>query len=189
MTEMQTDQQNRKQLHPAEVLELARELVGEDCEEVYLDDRGNMLIRLDAPQLAVVIRALRDDDRLSYRYLVMVTATDYEDHMEAVYMLRSMNHGVPVELRADLDRDDPHIPSLALLYSTACWHEREAYDMFGVVYDGHPELTRILTGRKEEMYPLRKDARPERRPRREWRYEGIPAALRLPGERDRSERS
>jgi NADH-quinone oxidoreductase subunit C len=181
--------QDKKQLGPVEVLELAEELVGGYSNEIYLDDRGNLIIILDASMLSVLVRALRDDARLSFRYLVYVTATDYEDRMEALYLLRSVDHGVPVELRAELDRDKPHIPSLALLYSTACWHERESYDMFGIIYDGHPELTRILTGRKEEMYPLRKDARPKRQSRSEWQFKGIPPAIRLPGARDRSERS
>lgn len=177
------------QLRPSQVKELAEELVGKYCDEIYLDDRGNLYIQVQAADLAVVVRALRDDELLSYLYLVFATATDFEDHLEAVYMLRSVEHGVPVELRAELDRDNPHIPTLALLYSTACWHERETYDLMGVVYDGHPELTRILTGRHEEMYPLRKDARPKRQVREEWHAEGLPPILRLPGARDRSERS
>lgn len=181
--------QSEGQLRPSEVKELAEELVGDYCDEIYLDDRGNLYISLQAPDLAVLVRALRDDERLSYLYLVFATATDFEDHLEAVYMLRSVEHGVPVELRAELDRDNPHIPSLALLYSTACWHEREAYDLMGVIYDGHPELTRILTGRTEAMYPLRKDAHPHRQVREEWQMEGMPPILRLPGARDRSERS
>lgn len=186
---MMEEPQGKGQLRPSEVMELAEELVGGYSEDIFRDDRGNLFIRLDAPKLAVVVRALRDDDRLSYRYLVLVSATDYEDHLEAVYILRSMDHGVPVELRVELDRDNPHIPTLALLYSTACWHERETYDLMGVIFDGHPELTRILTGRKEEMYPLRKDARPKRQTRAEWEDRGLPPILRLPGERDRSERS
>ena len=183
------ESQDKKQLRPAEVLELTRELVGEHSEDIYLFDRGNIVVLLDAPKLAIIVRALRDDARLSYRYLVLITATDYEDQMEAVYVLRSIDHGIPMELRVELDHEEPHIPSLALLYSTACWHERETYDMFGVIFDGHPELTRILTGRSEEMYPLRKDARPRRQTRPEWHYKGIPPVLRLPGERDRNERS
>lgn len=182
-------EQAQELLKPAEVLALAQEMVGDECEEVYLDDRGNMYIRLEAPKLASVIRTLRDDERLSFRYLVLETATDHLDHLEAVYILRSIDHGVPVEIRAELDRENPHIPTLALLYSTACWHERETYDLMGVVYDGHPELTRILTGRKEKLYPLRKDAHPHRISRHEWRLKGLGEALRLPGARDRRERS
>jgi NADH-quinone oxidoreductase subunit C len=181
--------QEEGQLRPSQVRRLAEELVGEYSREIYLDDRGNLYINLDAADLAVLVRALRDDERLSYRYLVFVTATDFGDHLEAVYLFRSVKHGIPVELRVELDRDNPHIPTLALLYSTACWQERETYDLMGVIFDGHPELTRILTGRQEDMFPLRKDARPKRMVREEWHTEGLPPILRLPGARDRSERS
>jgi NADH-quinone oxidoreductase subunit C len=186
---MSADSRLQEQVPPIEIMRLANELVGELSQEIYLEDRGNLLIRLEPANLVKLVIALRDDPRLSYRYLVYITAIDYEDQMEAAYMLRSMKHGVPAELRAPVDREDPHLQSLSLLFSTACWHERETYDLLGVRFDGHPELTRILTGRKEEIFPLRKDARPHRQPRDEWSHKGLAEALRLPGERDRNERS
>ena len=176
-------------LEPQEVLELTKDLVGESCLEMSLDRDEKLIVWIEPPVLHSVVRALRDHGQLSFRYLVFLTAADYEDHMEALYLFRSMKHKVQVEIRARMEREHPSIPTLATLYSTACWHERESYDMFGIFYEGHPELTHILTGGEGKAFPLRKDARPKRIQRREWHWRGYSPYLRLPEERDRGERS
>ncbi len=175
-------------LDAEEALARIEELAGEHLREIAIDDDGKVVIDIGAGDLRPLVKTLRDDGLLSYRYLVYITAVDWEDHMQALYLFRSMKHAVQLEVRAVLDRDNPSIPSIAIFYSTACWHERETYDLMGVMFEGHPELTRILTGRKEDMFPLRKDARPKRVQRRE-RTTGLPPALRLPGERDWRERA
>ena len=74
-----------------------------------------------------------------------------------VYQLTSMTYRRRVRLEAAVTADDPHLPSVTSIYPTADWQERETYDMFGVVFDGHPDLTRILMPDDWEGYPQRKD--------------------------------
>lgn len=176
-------------LTAAAAREQLEELVGEHVNSITLEDGDRLLVRLDAKELPIVSRAIRDDATLAFKYLVYVTATDFEDRIEAVYFLRSMKHLVVADLRIDLDRDNPTLPSVSSIWRTACWHERETYDFFGIIYTGHPELNRILTGVKGGVHPLRKDVQPHRVRRDEWSWQGVEPALRLPGEADRKTRS
>jgi len=75
-----------------------------------------------------------------------------------VYNLHSMVHNHKITLKVELeDRETPRVPTVATLFGTADWHEREAYDMIGIVFEGHPDLRRILCPDDWEGYPLRKD--------------------------------
>jgi len=82
---------------------------------------------------------------------------DRLDRFEVVYHLASLSHGHRIVLKAIVPRDDPHIASVAAIYPTANWHERETYDLMGIVFDGHPDLRRILLPDDWEGHPLRKD--------------------------------
>ncbi|MHB0915147.1 MAG: NADH-quinone oxidoreductase subunit C [Thermoleophilia bacterium] len=176
-------------LAAAEALELVRELIGVHIISAELEEGNRMVIRLEGKQLPIVARALRDNSTLLFKYLVYITCSDYETHMESIYFLRSIRHQVTADLRIELDRDRPTLPSVSSIWRTACWHERETYDFFGIIYTGHPELNRILTGVKGGVHPLRKGEQPHRLRRKEWQWEGVGRPLRLPGEADRSTRS
>lgn len=177
------------QLTPAEALELVHELAGEYIIGAGLEGANRMVIRLEGKQLPIVARILRDNSSLMFKYLVYITCSDYETHMESIHYLRSINHRVTADLRVELDRDRPTLPSVSSIWRTACWHERETYDFFGIIYTGHPELNRILTGVKGGVHPLRKGEQPHRLRRKEWQWEGVGRPVRLPGEADRSTRS
>lgn len=151
--------------------------------------RGRIVVTLEPADLVETAARLRDDEKLSFTYLSFVSGVDYPDRMEAVYILRSLEHQQLLELRVRLDRNRPSLPTVSGIWSTAAWHEREAYDLLGIVFEGHPDLRRILTRGEDGVFPLRKDARPHRVQRDEWSFAGIGAAKRLPGEEDRSERS
>lgn len=176
-------------LTAAAALEMVEELVGENIISASLEPGDRLLIRLRGKNLPIVSRAVRDNPVLSFKYLVYVTATDFEDRIESIYFLRSINHQVTADLRVDLDRDNPTLPSVSSIWRTACWHERETFDFFGIIYTGHPELNRILTGVKGGVHPLRKDEQPHRVRRQEWRWPDVSPPLRLPGEADRKTRS
>jgi NADH-quinone oxidoreductase subunit C len=94
-----------------------------------------------------------------YDYLVLVTAVDYpaENRFELVYILSNFTDAPDLALVADVPRDHPAIPSVADLWATAGWHEREVFDMFGISFANHPDLRRILLDDTWEGYPLRKD--------------------------------
>ena len=108
------------------------------------------------------------DDALRFELCSSVSGVDYEDsggpaagpyrpRLHVVYHLTSLTFRRRVRLEVALDVDDPHVPSVVEVYPTADWHERETWDMFGVVFEGHPNLTRILMPDDWEGHPQRKD--------------------------------
>ena len=114
--------------------------------------------------VARVCQVFRDDPALRFELLSSISGVDYlaregmdGKRLHAVYHLTSMTHRRRLRLEVSVSVDDPHVPSLTGLYPTADWQERETYDMFGIVYDGHPALTRILMPDDWKGYPQRKD--------------------------------
>ncbi len=106
-----------------------------------------------------VARFLRDEPELRFDYFRCLSAVDYpkEGKLVSVYDLISTAHRHAFAVKVEAQRDDPHTPSVADIWPTAEWHEREAFDLMGVVYDGHPNLTRILLPDDWQGHPLRKD--------------------------------
>ena len=112
---------------------------------------------------------LRDDPRMGFNLLRSISALDMlaDDKLAAIYDMMAVPFaGAGSDLltttsefavRIEVDRRDPHIPSVASVWPTANWHEREAFDMMGIVFDGHPDLRRILCCEDWQGYPLRKD--------------------------------
>jgi NADH-quinone oxidoreductase subunit C/D len=123
---------------------------------VSMDASGGYVVQNS--KLVNVARYLRDDPDLAYDYLSMVTSVDYPDRFEVVYYLYSTGHqGGPVVLKAHADKADPVVPSLVPVYAGADLQEREAYDMMGIRFAGHPNLKRILMWEGYAGWPLRKD--------------------------------
>jgi NADH-quinone oxidoreductase subunit C len=122
--------------------------------------RGDLAFRLQPAALRDVAAFLRDDPDLQYILLVSVTGVDYlgrEPRFEVVYHLRSFVNTHLVVLKVGADEEHPHVPSLVPLWPTANYQEREAFDMFGIIFDGHPDLQRILMPEDWDGYPQRKD--------------------------------
>jgi NADH-quinone oxidoreductase subunit C len=126
----------------------------------------------DWPQIA---QFLLRDQSLKLDWLANLSGVDYPaDHKFCVvYDLYSFTHRHRFAVKVYCPRENPHVPSVADLWPAADWHEREAYDMFGIVFDGHPDLRRILCADDWEGYPLRKDYIYPRE------YHGIPASVEL----------
>jgi NADH-quinone oxidoreductase subunit C len=123
-------------------------------------DRGELTLYLAREHLAGVAGALRDDPSLRFELCVGVSGVDYlgsTNRLHSVVHLMSMTYRRRVRLEVSVTLEDPHVPSLTALYPTADWQERETYDMFGIVYDGHPALTRILMPDDWDGHPQRKD--------------------------------
>lgn len=128
-------------------------------------DRGEITLYLDRDYLVQACRILRDDAALRFELCSSVSGVDYgpdvPQRLHSVYHLTSMTYRRRIRLEVTLDCDDtedrPHVPSVVEVYPTADWQEREAYDMFGIVYDGHPALTRILMPDDWDGFPQRKD--------------------------------
>ena len=101
---------------------------------------------------------------MGFDYLNCLSAVDRiaSGELEVVYNLSSLSQPTKVLMRVRVPREDPIIRSVVSLWSTADWHEREAFDMMGIRFDGHPDLRRILTSEDWVGYPLRKDYQDER---------------------------
>lgn len=125
-------------------------------------DRGEMTLFIRREHLPAVARSLRDDPSLRFEMCTGVSGVHYPSEsgreLHAVYHFLSITHGgrrVRVEVTAP--DDDPHIPSIVEIYPANDWHERETWDMFGIEFDGHPSLTRILMPDDWPGHPQRKD--------------------------------
>ncbi|MFN8190225.1 MAG: NADH-quinone oxidoreductase subunit C [Nocardioidaceae bacterium] len=124
-------------------------------------DRGEITFHVRREDLPAVARLLRDDERLRFELCTGVNGVHYPDdsgrELHAVYHLLSMTHNRRVRLEVSCPDSDPHIPSVVDTYPTNDWHERETWDMFGIIFDGHPALTRILMPDDWPGHPQRKD--------------------------------
>jgi NADH-quinone oxidoreductase subunit C len=123
--------------------------------------RGELTLLVRREDLPTVARLLRDSDRLRFELCAGVSGVHYPDQqgaeLHAVYHLLSMTYNRRVRLEVSAPDTDPHVPSLVSVYPTLDWHERETYDMFGLIFDGHPGLTRILMPDDWPGHPQRKD--------------------------------
>jgi len=116
-------------------------------------------IRGKASEVVSIMRFLRDDPRCLFACIIDVTAVDWpgrEQRFEVVYHLLSPKHNCRVRVKADTDEVTP-VPSIIDVFPGAGWFEREVYDLYGIVFTGHPDLRRLLTDYGFEGHPLRKD--------------------------------
>ena len=143
----------------ADALEAAYPAFGDAVTKVVVD-RGELTFHVQREHLVDFCRTLRDDPALRFELLSAVSGVDYlgtPDRLHSVYHLTSMTYRRRLRLEVSTSVEDPHVPSVTSVYPTADWQEREAYDMVGIVYDGHPALTRILMPDDWEGHPQRKD--------------------------------
>jgi len=121
-------------------------------------------LEVDPTHLRAVCVTLRDDPGLRYDYLMSVAAVDRPPGgIEVVTHVFSYAHHSALAVRTMVPREDPRVPSLSAVWPAAGWHEREQFDLLGVVFDGHPDLRRILLPDDWEGHPLRKDyVKPDR---------------------------
>jgi NADH-quinone oxidoreductase subunit C len=107
-----------------------------------------------------VCRFMRSDERLSMDHLELLGGADYKDRLEVVYVIYSMKHHHRYTLKCRLPREAPKLHTVEAIWAVANWHEREAFDMFGIVFEGNSDMRRILCPDDWEGYPLRKDYKP-----------------------------
>jgi len=121
--------------------------------------RGEATVLVERDGLLEALRTFRDDQELRLDFLSSLTATDWpgrDPRFRVVYELRSTEHHHRLRVKVGLPEDDVRVPSVTGLFPTANWHERETYDFYGVVFEGHPNLRRILLPEGWEGWPLRK---------------------------------
>jgi NADH-quinone oxidoreductase subunit C len=129
--------------------------------EKVVIDRGEMTLHVRPEKIAEVCQVMRDDPALRFELCSSVSGVDYlgadRRRLHVSYHLTSMTYRRLVRLEVAVPAEDPHVASVTSVYPTADWQERETYDMFGVVFEGHPNLTRILMPDDWEGHPQRKD--------------------------------
>ena len=128
--------------------------------------RGDATAIVPREKLIEVCRFLRDDAELRFDMLVDVTAVDYLGRVprfEVVYHLYSLPLNHRIRIKAALEESDPSLPSLVPIWAGADWLERETWDLYGIVFEGHPDLRRIYLYEEFQGHPLRKDYPKEKR--------------------------
>ena len=123
---------------------------------------GETTVYVDGALLLDIVQWLHDDPGQKYDYLSDVTAVEYRDReipLQVVWHLRSLPYRRFLRLKVEIQKGEPlEVPSIHSIYRAADWLERECYDMFGITFEGHPDLRRILMWEQyTEGYPLRKD--------------------------------
>ena len=147
----------------------AKEILGPALVDARTD-RGELTLEVRREDIVTVCRALRDDPALAFEQLIDLCGVDYLDYgresasearpgprFAVVYHLLSLGHNRRLRLRARLADEAPLIASVTEIWSAANWYEREAFDLFGIMFDGHPDLRRILTDYGFSGHPFRKD--------------------------------
>jgi NADH-quinone oxidoreductase subunit C len=125
-----------------------------------LSARGETTVIVDRGELLDALVWLREQPELQLDFLSCVTATDRPEQrlrFWVAYELYSIAHRHRVRVSVGVTEDDARLPTVSFLFPTANWHERETYDFFGIVFDGHPDLERILLPEGWDGFPLRKD--------------------------------
>ena len=125
--------------------------------EAKLDNPVDPYIKIAPQHLLEVAKFLRDDEDLLFDYLSCLSGVDLKGKLGVVYQLYSMVKRHKVTIKIEVTTDSPNVPSVESVWRSANWHEREAFDLFGVNFTGHPDLRRILLPYDWEGYPLRKD--------------------------------
>lgn len=146
-----------------EAIQRVREEFGEDVVLGEGDFQGQAWVVIHRDRLVEVARFLRDHEDLAFDYLRDLCGMDnlghapFERRFQVVYQLYSLKHQQLLRLKVDCPEEDPVVPSLVPVYLAADWQEREAYDMYGIRFEGHPDLRRILMPEDYRYFPQRKD--------------------------------
>ena len=122
--------------------------------------RGEVVIIVDREAAPHALRTLRDHPETCFEQLSDLTAVDYlgcTPRFEVIYQLYSVSLNHRLRVKVPVPEDDPVVPTASDIWKSANWAEREAWDMFGVRFDGHPDLRRILMYPEFQGHPLRKD--------------------------------
>ncbi len=153
-------------MHPDNIIEQIRERFPDEVTGSG-SQFGQSWGVLKREKLEEICRFLKEDPDVRMDYLIDITAVDWLPkaggaaplpRFEVVYNMHSMLHGHRIRLKVPVEDDgDPWVPSVSGVWKTACWHERETFDLFGIIFRGNPDLRRILLPDDWEGYPLRKD--------------------------------
>ncbi len=154
------------------VIEKLKSRFGETAFEAN-EFRGELTVVVPKEIIIDVCRFLKDDTTLKFDLLADLCGIDMytpAKRFGVIYNLYSLTNQHRIRLKTFVEEESPKLPTVSTIWPTANWHERETYDMFGVVFEGHPDLRRMYLPEEYEHYPLRKD----------FPLMGIPGSLPLP---------
>ena len=140
------------------VIDAAKKALG-DAILAVKEHAGELTLTVKREEIANVLKVLRDTAGLEYQQLMEMAGVDYPDRaerFEVVYQLLSLTKNRRIRVKVSTDEATP-VPTVTTLWPNAGWLEREVYDMYGVVFEGHPDLRRILMPDEFTAFPLRKD--------------------------------
>ena len=144
-------------LTPTEIEGRLRAQFGDDIQAVE-DQSGHAAVTLTGNRYREVARFLRDDPDFACDFFDFTAGVDIgEQGFQVITHLYSTAHGHHVRLKVGCDAENPTCPSLSEIYAGANWHERETWELFGIVFEGHPHLVKLLLPEPFEGHPLRKD--------------------------------
>ena len=149
---------SRAPLSPTEITERLKAQFGDDVLGAE-EQHGHAVVRVSPARYREIAEFLRDDPTLSFDYFDFLAGVDFTPKggghqvVTHLYSTRLRHH---VRLKVDCDATEPHCPTLSDLWAGANWHEREAWELFGIVFDGHPHLVKLLLPEQFEGHPLRK---------------------------------
>ncbi len=137
--------------------EISQRLNADGFQVTYQDTAPDPHIEVPRESIYDVAKHLRDNPDLAFDSLMCLSGLDYTERMEVAYQILSYQHRHRVTLKVQCPKDDPVIPTVSKVWPTADWHEREAYDLVGMRFEGHDDLRRILLPEDWEGHPLQKD--------------------------------
>lgn len=147
-------------MEPLQIADRLKELFPEEVLGIT-SHAGQISVSVRRNRILEIMRYLKLTDELLFDHLNDLCGVDYMgrngDRFEVVYNIYSIRHKHFIRIRAHVPEADCHIQSIVPLWEGANWHERECFDLFGVVFDGHPDMRRVLMPDDWEGHPLRKD--------------------------------
>jgi NADH-quinone oxidoreductase subunit C len=150
---------NRASLSPTEIADRLKAQFGDDILAAE-EEHGHQAVTVSSGRYREIAEFLRDDATLSFDFFDFLAGVDFTPKgggYQVVVHLYSTRHNHHVRLKVECDADDPRCPTLSDLWHGASWHEREAWELFGIDFDGHPHLVKLLLPEQFEGHPLRKD--------------------------------
>lgn len=141
------------------VIEKLKAQFGEHITNIS-EPKGLLTVETTKEHIIEVLRVIKEDEAMQFIYLTDLTAVHYPDLAQCfavVYHVHSLVHNVRIRIKVFLEKENPSIPTATVLWHGANWMERETYDFFGINFEGHPDLRRILNMDDLDVFPMRKE--------------------------------
>lgn len=143
----------------SQVIEKLQSQFGEQVKNIS-EPKGLLSVQTDRSCIIDMLRFIKEDDLLQFIYLTDITAVHYpelEQEFVVVYHVHSLVHHVRIRIKVPLSKSDLTIPTATVVWNGANWMERETYDFFGINFQDHPDLRRILNMDELDVFPMRKE--------------------------------